>query len=156
LGAAVVPLSTFATLDDIKANREFADCKVTLVQQRFHSKYKEALNDGLPLIFDDCLNTPPKNAWRDYPVDLDFDEYQEAALMFTSGTTQKPRAVRISHHNIRANTESIIEYLALSREERIMVVLPFSYCFGTSLLHTHLRVGGSLVLSNDFTFPDEY
>ncbi len=154
LGAVAVPLSTLSTPDDIKANREFACCKVTLVQKRYYRKYKEALNDGLPLIFDDCLNTMPGKPWEDYPVVAGFDEYQEAALMFTSGTTQKPRAVRVSHHNIQANTESIIEYLTLTNEERIMVVLPFYYCFGTSLLHTHLRVGGSLVLSDSFTFPE--
>lgn len=34
------------------------------------------------------------------------------------------------------------------------VVLPFYYCFGTSLLHTHLRVGGSLVINNKFMFPE--
>lgn len=140
--------------NDIKANREFAGCKVTLVQKRFYGKYAEALNDGLPLIFDDCLNTLPRKSWEDYLLGPGFNEYQEAVLMFTSGTTQKPRAVRVSHHNIRANTESIIEYLGLSNEERVMVVLPFCYCFGTSLLHTHLRVGGSLVLSNSFTFPE--
>jgi acyl-CoA synthetase (AMP-forming)/AMP-acid ligase II len=35
-----------------------------------------------------------------------------------------------------------------------MVILPFYYCFGTSLLHTHLRVGGTLVLSNQFVYPE--
>lgn len=154
LGAVAVPLSTLSMPNDIKANREFARCKVTLVQKRFYGKYAEVLNDGLPLIFDDCLNTIPGKLWEDYPLDAGFDEYQEAVVMFTSGTTQKPLAVRVSHHNIRANTESIIEYLALTDAERIMVVLPFFYCFGTSLLHTHLRVGGSLVLSNSFTFPE--
>jgi acyl-CoA synthetase (AMP-forming)/AMP-acid ligase II len=32
------------------------------------------------------------------------------------------------------------------------VVLPFYYCYGLSLLHTHLRVGGSMVLNNSFMF----
>jgi acyl-CoA synthetase (AMP-forming)/AMP-acid ligase II len=149
-----VPISTFSTPDDIKAIRELANCKLMLMQQRFYGKYAEAVDDGSPLIFDDCLNTLPRKSWEEYPFDTGFDEYQEAALMFTSGTTQKPCAVKVSHHNIRANTDSIIEYLALTNAERIMVVLPFYYCFGTSLLHTHLRVGGSLVLSNSFTFPE--
>ena len=35
----------------------------------------------------------------------------------------------------------------------MMVALPFYYCFGTSLLHTHLRVGGRLVLCNSFVYP---
>jgi long-chain acyl-CoA synthetase len=36
----------------------------------------------------------------------------------------------------------------------MMTVLPFHYCFGTSLLHTHLRVGGELVIDPRFTYPD--
>jgi long-chain acyl-CoA synthetase len=154
LGATVVPLSTLSLPGEIKTNRDFSNCRITLVQRRFYGKYQLALDDGLPLIFDDCLEAQPAKSWEDLPVDAAFDDRQVAALMFTSGTTQAPRAVRVSHRNIRANTQSIIEYLSLTREERIMVVLPFYYCFGTSLLHTHLRVGGSLVLSNSFAFPE--
>ncbi len=77
-----------------------------------------------------------------------------AALMFTSGSTGKPRGVMVSHRNITANTESIIQYLGLTEADRIMTVLPFHYCFGTSLLHTHLRVGGSLVVDLRFLYPE--
>ena len=35
-----------------------------------------------------------------------------------------------------------------------MVVLPFHYCFGLSLLHSHLAVGGSLVINNQFMYPE--
>src|SRR5439155_12767414 len=76
-----------------------------------------------------------------------------AALMFTSGSTGKPRGVMISHRNIVANTESIIEYLELTSADRVMTVLPFHYCFGTSLLHTHLRAGASLVIDSRFMYP---
>jgi acyl-CoA synthetase (AMP-forming)/AMP-acid ligase II len=34
----------------------------------------------------------------------------------------------------------------------MLVVLPFYYCYGLSLLHTHLRVGGSIVFNNSFIF----
>ena len=58
----------------------------------------------------------------------------------------------ISHKNIVANTESIIEYLSLNQNDIMLVVLPFYYCYGLSLLHTHLKVGGSIVLNNSFIF----
>jgi long-chain acyl-CoA synthetase len=77
-----------------------------------------------------------------------------AALMFTSGSTGKPRGVMVSHGNIIANTGSIIEYLSLTAGDRIMTVLPLHYCFGTSLLHTHLRVGGTVVLDPRFMYPE--
>jgi len=77
-----------------------------------------------------------------------------AALMFTSGSTGRPRGVMVSHANIMANTESITQYLRLTENDRIMTVLPFHYCFGASLLHTHLRVGGSVVIDLRFMYPE--
>jgi len=75
-----------------------------------------------------------------------------AEILFTSGSTALPKGVMLSHRNIIANTESIIEYLQLTKRDIMEVVLPFSYCYGLSLLHTHIRVGGSLVLNNKFIF----
>lgn len=75
-----------------------------------------------------------------------------AEIIFTSGSTGKPKGVMISHKNLIANTGSIIEYLKLTGDDRMLVVLPFYYCYGLSLLHTHLRAGGSIVLNNSFIF----
>ena len=75
-----------------------------------------------------------------------------AEIIFTSGSTGKPKGVMISHKNLIANTSSIVEYLQLTSDDRMLVVLPFYYCYGLSLLHTHLRVGGSIVFNNAFIF----
>lgn len=77
-----------------------------------------------------------------------------AALVFTSGSTGRPRGVMVSHQNIIANTDSIISYLSLTERDRIMAILPFHYCYGASLLHTHLRVGGEVVVDNRFMYPE--
>lgn len=83
---------------------------------------------------------------------IDFDKKQVAEIIFTSGSTGEPKGVMISHQNIIANTTSIIDYLKLSANDIMAVVMPFYYCYGLSLLHTHLRVGGSIVLNNSFMF----
>jgi long-chain acyl-CoA synthetase len=82
----------------------------------------------------------------------EFDREACAEIIFTSGSTGVPKGVMISHKNLIANTESIITYLKLKKSDRMLVVLPFYYCYGLSLLHTHLRVGGSIVLNNSFIF----
>jgi acyl-CoA synthetase (AMP-forming)/AMP-acid ligase II len=81
-----------------------------------------------------------------------FDGDRIAEIIFTSGSTALPKGVMLSHNNIISNTDSIIQYLALKESDIMMVILPFSYCYGLSLLHTHIRVGGSLVLNNNFIF----
>jgi long-chain acyl-CoA synthetase len=58
----------------------------------------------------------------------------------------------ISHKNLIANTQSILDYLRLTENDRMLVVLPLYYCYGLSLLHTHLRIGGSIVFNNSFIF----
>jgi len=82
----------------------------------------------------------------------EYDENNCAEIIFTSGSTGVPKGVMVSHRNLMANTESIITYLKLSQDDRMLVVLPFYYCYGLSLLHTHLRAGGSIVLNNSFIF----
>lgn len=83
---------------------------------------------------------------------LDFDEQRVAEIIFTSGSTGEQKGVMITHRNIIANTNSIIAYLHLTSEDIIEVVMPFYYCYGLSLLHTHLRVGGAVHLNNSFIF----
>ncbi len=87
-------------------------------------------------------------------IDLDntFDSQNLAEIIFTSGSTGKPKGVMITHQNIISNTDSIIKYLKLSSKDIQLIVLPFYYCFGLSLLHTHLKVGGQVVLNNTFMF----
>jgi long-chain acyl-CoA synthetase len=89
------------------------------------------------------LNRPEKNG---------FDDQRLAEVIFTSGSTGEPKGVMITHRNIIANTESIIQYLELTANDVVEIVLPFYYCYGLSLLHTHLKVGGSIVLNNTFMF----
>jgi amino acid adenylation domain-containing protein len=77
-----------------------------------------------------------------------------AAIIYTSGSTGEPRGVMLSHRNFVSNAQSIVQYLELTAADRVMCVLPFSYVYGLSLLHTHLAVGGSIVIDNRFVFPN--
>ena len=81
-------------------------------------------------------------------IDIDL-----AAIIYTSGSTGEARGVMLSHRNFVANARSIVSYLGLTDRDRVMCVLPFYYVYGVSLLHTHVAVGGSIVIDNRFAFP---
>ena len=73
-------------------------------------------------------------------------QHEDALIIYTSGTSGDPKGVVLTHANLVANTESIVEYLELSSKDSILVVLPFHYSYGNSLLNTHLFVGGKIVI----------
>ncbi|MBT3275383.1 MAG: AMP-binding protein [Spirochaetales bacterium] len=82
-------------------------------------------------------------------IDLDLAE-----IVYTSGSTGTPKGVMLSHLNLVANMHSIAQYLHLTPEDRQIVILPFNYIYGKSLLLTHILVGGSVVIDNRFMYPN--
>jgi len=84
---------------------------------------------------------------------LPLDDATLASIIFTSGSTGKPKGVMLSHRNIVANTRSIVSYLKLTSSDIQMVVLPFFYVMGKSLLNTHVAAGGTIVINNTFAYP---
>jgi acyl-CoA synthetase (AMP-forming)/AMP-acid ligase II len=76
-----------------------------------------------------------------------------ASIIYTSGSTGVPKGAMLTHKNIVSNTQSICQYLRITEKDVQMVVLPFFYVMGKSLLNTHVAAGGSVVINNKFAFP---
>lgn len=143
IGAVAVPFPTTTRPAQLLELARAAGCRAFFMQPKYRARHA-----GVAAAFVDPARA---HKWPSFTELASPDDL--AALMFTSGSTGAPRAVMVSHRNLVANTADIVGYLELDEHDRIMVVLPFSYCFGASLLHTHLRAGGSLVLDNRFAFP---
>ncbi|MGI5197797.1 AMP-binding protein [Streptomyces sp. CA-288835] len=71
-----------------------------------------------------------------------------ALLLSTSGSTGSPKLVRLSHENVQANAESIATYLGISDTDRAATTLPMHYCYGLSVVHSHLLRGAGLILTD--------
>jgi long-chain acyl-CoA synthetase len=76
-----------------------------------------------------------------------------ASIVYTSGTTGRPKGVMLSHHNLVSNTRSIVEYLGLRPSDRVGMTLPFYYVYGNSVLQTHVAVGATVVQLGAMVFP---
>lgn len=70
-----------------------------------------------------------------------------ALLLPTSGSTGSAKLVRLSAGNLEANAASIATYLHLTPYDRAMTTLPMHYCYGLSVIHSHLERGAALVLT---------
>lgn len=71
-----------------------------------------------------------------------------ALLASTSGSTGSPKLVRLSRANVLGNARSIAEYLRLTPDDRAATTLPLHYCYGLSVVNSHLVAGGSLMLTD--------
>lgn len=88
----------------------------------------------------------------DVEVDRHRSEHRDlhpdlALLLSTSGSTGAPMLVRLSHDNLASNARAIATYLGLTPADRGITSLPLHYCYGLSVLHSHLVAGGSIALT---------
>jgi long-chain acyl-CoA synthetase len=167
-GAVAVPLPPNLTLEHARFIAESTQMQGAFLQSKAAEEYKPALagltwavleaggdlslGEGCRLhAFPDLGGaSAPPTAFPGIDAKRDL-----ALLLFTSGSTSQPRGVMLTHQNLIANSRSILEYMKLGGRDRVMVVLPFYYSFGASLLHTHLAAGAALVIDRRFMFPDK-
>ncbi len=86
------------------------------------------------------------------PVSID-PENDVAVLQFTGGTTGFPKAARLTHANLFANTEQLAQWAPEARpgQEKILGVLPLFHAFGmTAVMNLGIRLGAELILLPQF------
>lgn len=79
--------------------------------------------------------------WQDWGIEKDL-----AALIYTSGSTGKPKGVMLNHAQVMAGSSIVSEYLKITKSDRILAVLPFSFDAGLNQLTTAFQQGSTLVL----------
>ena len=73
-----------------------------------------------------------------------------ATIIFSSGSTGEPKGVMLSHGNVAANVESMVQAAGLTKSDRLLGVLPFFHSFGyTVTLWAPLQIGASAVYHAD-------
>jgi len=167
-GAVAVPLSTDLKPDSLGPLLGEIEPKAIISSSRFERLLQAT--DLAPFPINAVILKGPNLTWSSAPfplvpwedvirdeespnIDLPIQESALAGIIYTSGSTGKPKGAMLSHRNIVSNTHSICQYLHLNDKDIQMVVLPFYYVMGKSLLNTHVAAGGTVVINNKFAFP---
>lgn len=150
-GGVVVGLNTALRTPDLIRLIEHcsASCLITLEGEQRLPEIRSALRDVSCIEL--SADVPESPSTLDEPARREPEHL--AALLYTSGTTGHPKGVMLTHRNFSANTESICRYLAIRESDRAACVLPFFYSYGSSVLHTHLVTGATLVLERSLQYP---
>lgn len=92
-----------------------------------------------------------ENGWAlEHLVDEPVDDLHPdlAVLLSTSGSTGVSKFVRLSRSNVAANAEAIADYLDIQSSDTALLPLPLHYCYGLSVIHSHLLCGASVVMTD--------
>ena len=82
----------------------------------------------------------PKDAIQE-PVDTSCN--QTAALLYTTGTTSKPKAVMLSHKNLLFNASASCKANSVTANDRVLLVLPSTHIFGLATVFLQTMVAGA-------------
>ena len=78
-----------------------------------------------------------------------------AEILFTTGTTGKPKGTMLSIGNIYASMHNTWHGVGMITEDCVLIPLPLNHSLGMRVLRTALYIGASVVIQNGFTFAKE-
>lgn len=146
-GAVVVPLDPEATPFELGARIAHSDPRLVIAPSADRVAAAMARHPAIH-----APSVTPRELLaeqQDRPSDAPRPRVDDlAAIVYTSGTTDEPKGVTLTHGNLAANTLAVVDYLGLGPDDRVLSPLPLFYAYGSSVLHTHLAVGGTVVLGD--------
>jgi long-chain acyl-CoA synthetase len=129
-GAVVVPVDWQSTADEVQNLIRWAHAKAIVLSDKVRERLSAFSTDdfGAPIIrFPDLLQVEPKVSpaalvHHAKPDDL-------ASLIFTSGTTGRPKGVMLSHRNFASLLSKLAGVFDIDRHDGLLSVLPLHHTF---------------------------
>jgi long-chain acyl-CoA synthetase len=149
-GAAIMPINPTAKHDRVTDLMQRSEASMLLCDSERAEEASQAMESVEGASWSSNLEELSSEAQPpdETPADDDL-----AALMHTSGSTGGPKGVMHSHGGLGFVTDSIIEYLEITPDDRVLNLLPLSFGYGLSHLLFCMRSGATLVLEPGVGLP---
>lgn len=151
-GAIAVPLCTQHPAPELRHVLSDAGARVVIAHPDFAPRLSPVCAElGVPLRLTSTLFAPTLAANPPLPSPAPEDG---ALILYTSGTTGKPKGVLTSHATLSAQLASVTEAWAYSAQDHNLLVLPLHHLHGIlNVLWATLWVGGRTEMHREFD-PD--
>ena len=119
----------------------FKDFSNEVLKNNFKKDFKKKFMNCSNIFFYEKKLSYQKNKLHNINDDV-------AVVLFTSGSSGEKKGVMLTHSNLIFNSTSILKILPIISTDIVNLILPVSYSFGLSILHTHIKVGAKIYLHN--------
>ncbi len=154
-GMVQVPLNVVAGEDQLSYVLDHSDSNIVFTSHQYLDLSKKLIQKQTRKIE---LITVDKNTFIDQlnqsasPFAIEVEESNPALLMYTSGTTGKPKGVMLSNKNIISGGQNCIDAHDITTKDRAMCVLPLFHINGAiNTVLAPLISGSSVVLCEKFS-----
>src|SRR4051812_42852895 len=155
-GYCVNPVNLLSQPEQMRYVLDHSDCAIVFTSPEWTARVRELVRGlGRPIVVVEADPNAPRVA--DERADDAMDTPAPtpdtlALLMYTSGTTGKPKGVMLTHGNVTANARIISEEHRLGAGDRVTAVLPLYHinAFAVTML-SPLAHGGSLAMPPKFS-----
>jgi malonyl-CoA/methylmalonyl-CoA synthetase len=143
-GIVFVPLNSDYTVDELAYLLTDADPAIAVCRPDMADRFRAILPDRIV----HTLDAAGEGSLPPMPGDaapLDCAPGDLAALLYTSGTTGRPKGAMLTHGNLLSNARTLVEAWRITAADRLVHALPTYHVHGLFVaMHTLLLAGGSI------------
>lgn len=148
LGAVSVPIDKSAKEANILDVYDFIHPKLLITDSKLTSERPGKIS--LKECYADLRTMQEIAADYSLPQENDLAE-----ILFTTGTTGKPKGGMLTYGCLLASTRNTWHGVGMRAEDILLLPLPLNHSVGMRELRTVLYIGASVILQNGFTFAKE-
>ncbi len=147
-GKTVVPLNFLLGPQELQFVIQDSQMKALITVEPMLEMLGHPTFPGVRILKLEDLPKDPIVPFRMPPL---YDADDLAALLYTSGTSGKPKGVMLTHGNLESDVNAAIEHVNLTRADTFLGLLPQFHSFGfTALTLIPLSLGSKVVYSARF------
>lgn len=151
-GAVAVFLDKNATVENIEFVYQDTDAVLLLSDKPMKNVSNHIRMHSLKKIYGAEASESESNDKVRYEIP---SEDTIAELLFTTGTTGKPKGVILTYKAVYHILKNTIDGIGIREDERLLLPLPLNHSFALRVLRAVLYQGASVILQNGFTFAKE-
>lgn len=156
LGAVMVPTNILSPKEEMKYLVSHSESKLIITEKSYEEKFASF---NLPILFSRLSPEEQGESLEngieksEVPSILpDIHSKDEAAILYTSGTTSKPKGVVLTHHNYLHTGYEMAKKLDYTESDRVFIVLPMFHGNGQYYMAMPaLHAGASIAITESFS-----